>query len=368
VEAAVTDRAARKAELLSSGYIFVDPSVAALEGVARSTAGPDAGESAITLEWRGSRVRMRVTKDPAASFRLVERDAGLAILKGGEPFIEGVDYLPNLMHAPGMAFVNIESGCAMDCKFCATPHLKRDQRKRVKKEEWLKRLLEVAKREDLKSIGITAGVSGVRGKTLSDMEWLVRELRARLPDLPIGAEPYVEVEEEILRLKRAGVTELKLNLQSYDRRVFAKVCPDWDFERLLRLIAFAGREFGRERVTANLIVGMGETDESVEAGVRFLAGNGIVPTVRALRWNDVNREHLEAALGGPVEPVTPERMLNLARMQERLLAEAGLSSLNYKTMCHACGACDIVPQVDLAPASRASGALIQLGRVPPGVA
>ncbi len=368
MEAAAGERAARKAELLAAGYLFVDPSVSALEGVARSTAGPDAGETAVTLEWQGSRVRMRVTKDPAATFRLIERDEGLAILRGGIPFVEGVGYLPNLMHAPGMAFVNIESGCAMDCKFCATPHLKRDQRKRVKKEEWLKRLLEASKRDDLKSIGITAGVSGVPGKTLGDMEWLVRELRLRLPDLPIGAEPYVETEEEILRLKRAGVTELKLNLQTYDRRVFSKVCPDWDFERLLRLIAFAAREFGRERVTANLIVGMGETDESVEAGVRFLAGHGIVPTVRALRWNDINREHLEEALGGRVEPVSPERMLRLARMQERVLGEAGLSALNYKTMCHACGACDIVPQVDLAPAEHAPSGLVQLGKVPPGAA
>src|SRR3970282_1957334 len=118
--------------------------------------------------WRARpRARPRGGAHPAPPFRLVERDGGLAILKGGEPFIEGVDYLPNLMHAPGMAFVNIESGCAMDCKFCATPHLKRDQRKRVKKEEWLKRLLEVAKREDLKSIGITAGGSGGAGTTRS---------------------------------------------------------------------------------------------------------------------------------------------------------------------------------------------------------
>src|SRR5689334_24696402 len=60
------------------------------------------------------------------------------------------------------------SGCAMDCKFCATPHLKKETRKRVKKEEWLAKLLEAAKREDLKSIGITAGVSGIPGKTLAD--------------------------------------------------------------------------------------------------------------------------------------------------------------------------------------------------------
>ena len=234
----------------------------------------------------------------------------------------------------------------MDCKFCATPHLKKESRKRLRKEEWLERLLEAAGREDLKSIGITAGVSGIPGKTIADIEWLVRELRKRLPDMPIGVEPYVETEQEIRRVYAAGATELKLNLQTFDRAVFAKVCPNWDFDRQLQLIEQAARIFGRERVTANLIVGMGESDESVFEGLKFLIGRGIVPTVRLLRWNDINREHLEEALGGPVAPVAPERLVRLAHVQYDLLQKAGLSVFAYKTMCHACRACDLVPESD----------------------
>jgi biotin synthase-related radical SAM superfamily protein len=347
VAATLNERAMAKAELISAGYVFVDPSVGELEGLAHSTAGPDAGESALTFEWEGTRVRMRLSDDPRSEFRLVDEGEGLAIWRRGTRFIDGVRYLPNLMHAPGQAFVNIESGCAMDCKFCATPHLKKETRKRVKKEEWLAKLLEAAKRDDLTSIGITAGVSGIPGKTLADMEWLVKELRKRLPEMPIGVEPYVETEGEIDRLKAAGATEMKINLQSFDRDVFAKVCPDWDFDRLLRLIAYAAKKFGRERVTGNMLIGMGESDESVQQGMAFLIGHGIVPTVRSLRWNDINREHLEEALGGRLKPVSAERMVRLAKVQQELLDQAGLNVLNYKTMCHACRACDIVPQVDL---------------------
>ncbi len=337
----------KKAELISAGYLFVDASVEELAGVAHSTAGPDAGEAALTFAWGEMKLRMRVTMDAHAEFRLVAGADGLSILRRGAPFVRGLTYLPNLMHAPGMAFVNVESGCAMDCKFCATPHLRKESRKRVKKEEWLKRLLEAAKREDLTSIGITAGVSGIPGKTIADIEWLVRELRKALPEMPIGVEPYVESEQEIDRIREAGATELKLNLQTYDRAVFERVCPDWDFARLLRLIEYAAKTWGRERVTTNFLIGMGESDESVEAGMRWLIGLGVVPTVRSLRWNDINREHLEEAIGAVLDPVSPERMVRFATVQARLLQEAGLNVLNYKTMCHACRACDLVPQVDL---------------------
>jgi hypothetical protein len=336
----------RKAELLTAGYLYVDPAVELPGAASHSTAGPDAGERGLVFEFDGVRVRLRISDDPRAEFHLVEEDAGLSITRRGERYAQGVRFLPNIMHAPGMAFVNIESGCAMDCKFCATPHLKKESRKRIKKEEWLDRLLEVAGRGDLQSIGITAGVSGIPGKTIADIEWLIVELRKRLPAMPIGVEPYVESEEEIRRLHEAGATELKLNLQTFDRALFKRVCPHWDFNRQLELIEKAAGVFGRERVTANLIVGMGESDESVVEGLEFLVGLGIVPTVRMLRWNDINREHLEEALGGPVAPVAPERLLRLARLQQALLDRAGLSVLNYKTMCHACRACDIVPQVD----------------------
>jgi molybdenum cofactor biosynthesis enzyme MoaA len=319
--------------------------------VSRSTAGPDAGERALVFDVDGLRVRMRLSDDPANEFTLVDRGDALSIERGGEVFASPVLVVPKVLHAPGMAFVNVESGCAMDCKFCATPHLRRESRKRLGKEQWLERLVEAAAREDVESVGITAGVSGIPGRTVDDIVWLVREFRKRHPEIPVGVEPYVESVEEIERIKAAGATELKLNLQTFDREIFARVCPDWDFDRLLDLIREGAAIFGRERVSANLLVGMGESDENVEAGLRFLFGLGIVPTVRAVRWNEINREHLEEALGGPVPPVSAERLLHLAKVEHRLLREAGLSALHYRTMCHACGACDMAPERDLVPPS-----------------
>lgn len=340
-------RALRKAQLLEAGYVYVPAGTEIPGPVAHSTAGPDAGERAVVLDLEGLRVRVRLSEDPAREFALVPRGEALDIERAGRPFARGVTVVPNVLHAPGMAFVNVESGCAMDCKFCATPHLRRESRKRVRKEQWLERLLEAADRDDVKSVGITAGVSGIPGKTVDDIVWLVTEFRKVHRDIPVGVEPYVESAGEIERIRQAGATEIKLNLQTFDREIFARVCPGWAFDRQLDLIQAAAAVFGRERVTANLLVGMGESDENVEAALRFFFSIGVVPTVRALRWNDINREHLEEALGGPVPPVSAERLLRLARMEHRMLQEAGLSALHYRTMCHACGACDLVPETDL---------------------
>jgi pyruvate-formate lyase-activating enzyme len=341
------ERAMRKAQLLEAGYVYAPADLEFPGRIAHSTAGPDAGERAVVLDVDGLWVRVRLSDDPSREFALSRKGESLELERHGESFAPGVRVVPNVMHAPGMAFVNVESGCAMDCKFCATPHLRRESRKRVRKEQWLQTLIEAAHREDVRSIGITAGVSGIPGKTVDDIVWIVSELRKVHPDIPVGVEPYVESVEEIRRIQAAGATELKLNLQTFDRDIFARVCPGWDFDRQLEMLRAAAGIFGKERVTANLLVGLGESDENVEAGLRFLFGIGVVPTVRALRWNDINREHLEEALGGPVPPVSAERLLRLAQMEHRMLMDAGLSSLHYRTMCHACGACDMVPERDL---------------------
>src|SRR2546422_8691337 len=79
---AADERAMRKAELISAGYVFVDPGVELPPGTSHSTAGPDAGERAVVFAFEGLRVRMRLSDDPAEEFRLVAGAQGLASLRG----------------------------------------------------------------------------------------------------------------------------------------------------------------------------------------------------------------------------------------------------------------------------------------------
>jgi biotin synthase-related radical SAM superfamily protein len=171
-------------------------------------------------------------------------------------------------------------------------------------------------------------------------------VRQDLPTIPIGVEPYIDHLEQVDQLKEAGADEIKLNIETYDREIFRKVCGEQDLDRILEAIEHAVGVFGRGKVTSNIIVGMGESDENVFEGIERLASMGCVVTLRPLRLNAINRGPMTEALG-VIEPITPERILQLAREHRRILEKHSLTTLTLKTMCHQCGCCDIVPFKDV---------------------
>jgi biotin synthase-related radical SAM superfamily protein len=152
--------------------------------------------------------------------------------------------------------------------------------------------------------------------------------------------------DQIDRLKQAGANEFKLNLETFDQSIFQKVCGELDLDWIMKALAHAVKVFGIGKVSSNIIIGMGESDENVLAGVRALAEIGVVATLRPLRVNDLNRRSLEEALGR-IEPISEERLLRLATEHKRILLDHGLTTLTFKTMCHSCTCCDIVPFRDI---------------------
>jgi hypothetical protein len=73
---------------------------------------------------------------------------------------------------------------------------------------------------------------------------------------------------------------------------------------------------------------------------------GIVPSIRALKINPINKAVMEGAFG-KLNQVTPERLLHLNQEAKLILMAHGLSTTSYHTMCHECGCCDLVPFKDL---------------------
>jgi biotin synthase-related radical SAM superfamily protein len=178
------------------------------------------------------------------------------------------------------------------------------------------------------------------------MLFVVREVRKRLPDIPIGVEPYISKLSDVDDLKVAGADEIKLNIETFDRELFTKVCGKLHYDLILSALDHAVEVFGRGKVTTNLIVGLGESDQNLLDGVRYFAERGIAATLRPLRINDINRGSLTEALG-PLEPVTPERIVELAEKAKAIMEDNGVTTRTYHTMCHECGCCDIVPFHDL---------------------
>jgi biotin synthase-related radical SAM superfamily protein len=337
----------KKAELIKHGSIYVPTSMKLPYRMSRSTAGPGAGGRAIALSFGGTRVKMGVSRNEDNLFSLVGDFPEYTIKKKDEIFLKDVTIIPTLLHAPNQAFVNIYDECIFDCKFCATPRLGERKGKERTPEKCVDMILKAAESEDFESVAITSGVSGSVEETNQDILEVVRKVEGDLKDVDIGVETYITKPSQIEELKKAGTTEIKINIESFNRDIFERVCPDLDYDLIMDSLKHAVEIFGKGKVMTNIIIGLGESDEDVEEALEHFAIMGIIPIIRSLRENELNQEVLKEALGHELEKVTTDRMLKLASKEKEILEKYGLSTRTFETMCHKCGCCDIVPFWDV---------------------
>ncbi len=341
----------KKAELICAGALYVPPEVRLPVLASRSTAGPGAGRFAFALEFEEVRVKLPILRNmPEDGFAIVEKEGKFAISKiknksiSPKPFIDKVMPLATIMHAPGQAFANIHASCIYNCRFCNTP--KTLHQKGYDRDGWVKAIVEASERKDFESFSLTSGVAGSAKKTIEDMAFIIRNARAglleRKLDVPIGVEPYVENASQIEMLKDAGATEIKINLHSYDEKIFEKICPEWNYSNVKQMIAEGVRVFGKGKVCSNIIYGLGESDDNVLAGVEYLAKLGAIATLRAVRVNDENRHALEEALGRKLARMSPDRMIRIAARADETLIKYGIDRHSFDTMCLRCKCCDIL--------------------------
>ena len=337
--------AMKKAILITGGQLKVPRDMVLPFPPSRSTAGPGAGSTSIVIAFEGARCKKAIDRE-SGEFELVPKGTGYRMLRNGRPFLEDVEIQPTIAHAPEQAFFNLAQDCMYDCKFCASRKLDKRITKDLSPERVVEMAIAASKKPGFRSVAFTSAVVDSPEKTMERMLFVVRETRKALPDVPIGVEPYISKIEDIDDLKAAGANEIKLNIETFDPERFAKVCGKLHYDLILEALDRAVEVFGRGQVTTNLLVGLGETDQNLLDGVRYFAERGIAATLRPLKINDYNREALTEALG-PLTPVTPERIVDLATRAKAIMEGNGITTKTYHTMCHECGCCDIVPFRDL---------------------
>ncbi len=332
----------RKAVLTLGGAVRLPEGFELPVRMSHSTAGPGAGFGSAVFAFDGYRVKKTVSYD-SGEFELVQGKRGrLSLTRRGRPFIPRVTIEPVVRHCPEQAFFNLDPRCMYRCAFCTSPLLDPSEDKHLSADRIMEMLDESVRTQDVRVVSITSGVVGSVEETVDRFVEVVSRVRAAYPDMPIGVEPYVSSREHIQMLKDAGADEIKLNLESPRRDVFARVCPDLDFDAAMGLLKDAVEIFGRGRVISNIIYGMGETDADLDVAMERLCSMGVLPGLRALRVNDMNRARLlEAGVRG--EQVSPDRAMRLAEMQKSSMRRHGLTTETSVTMCFACKCCDLVP-------------------------
>ena len=322
-----------KAELLAIGTVAVDESV--LSDISVSSAGPGTGLKSIFFRFNGHRVRLELAKD--SMLKMVTANGDVIIMKDGKELIRGkLEQI--LAHCPEQAYITLSERCIYDCKFCSVPIL----------QGGIKTLGEVlgmveraAKTGKLKAIALTTGVAHSPEEEIDRVIEVVKALKRF--NLPIGVSVH-PTKDSSQRLKDAGVVEVKYNVETMDRTIFDRVCrgrKGFSLDFILNSLRDAVRVFGKNRVSTNFIIGLGETDECVHAGVVHLAKMGVIPILRPITIPQLRKDDLEATRPNG------ERLLKLGMMTREIVEKYGLNVEEAQTMCLPCTGCDLTPVRDV---------------------
>lgn len=315
-----------KARLLAGGSarLIGEP---ADQYIARSTAGPGAGDSGAIFFAMGNH-RVKLTLDPLSTTEIAHRGKGTVDLYFGGKLISGRLLEPGF-HCPDQAFITVTGSCIFQCRYCSVPKIG-GRRKSI--EEIMQMVESV--RHRINAISVTSGVL----ESIDEEEAYVIEVVKHLSffNLPIGVSIY-PTDMTPDRLKDLGVAEVKFNLEAATPELFLKMCPGLDYDRLLLVLDRSVELFGKNRVFSNVIIGLGETDAELEACIRNLTTRGVIPVIRPLN---------PAADLPDLPRPSPERLERAFAMHQLALTEAGLDPRLAQTMCTNCTGCDLVPGRD----------------------
>ncbi len=315
-----------KSRLLAFGSVSLigEP---AEQFIAGSAAGPGAGgEGAVFFAMGGHRVKLAL--DPFSPIEIVHRGNGIADLYFEGNLISGKLLEPGF-HCPDQAFITVTGSCIFNCRYCSVPTIG-GRRKSI--EEIMQMVESV--RHRIHAISITSGVL----ESIEEEETYVLEVVKHLAffDLPIGVSIY-PTEKTPERLKELGVAEVKFNLEAATPELFAKMCPNLDYDRVWQALDRSVELFGKNCVFSNVIIGLGENDAELEACIRKLTSRWVIPVLRPL--------NPAAELAGTPRP-SAERLSRILAIHREALEDEGLDTLLARTMCTNCTGCDLVPGRD----------------------
>lgn len=322
-----------KAQLIAVGSVDVDESL--LSRPSASSAGPGTRLKSIFFKSGGHRVRLEINKE--SPLKMKKANGDFVVSKNDIELARG-EIEPILAHCPEQAYITLSEQCIYDCKFCSVPKLQG----KIKTLDEVITIVENARKTGrLKVIALTSGIAKSPEEEIDRVIQTVKALKKY--NLPIGVSVH-PTNDSSKRLKEAGVDEIKYNVETMDRAIFQQVCigrKGHSLDYILKSLGDAVNIFGKNKVSTNFIIGLGETDECVRHGVEYLAKMGVIPVLRPITIPPLRKGELTAT-----RP-SPERLLKLTKITHEILDKYDLSAEVSQTMCLPCTGCDLTPYRDL---------------------
>jgi biotin synthase-related radical SAM superfamily protein len=321
-----------KAYLISIGSVQVDDSLFPDRLESKATAGPGAGGTSIFLKSRNRRVRLTINN--LSPLHIEPEDEHIVVMKGNEVIARGLLERP-LCHCPEQAYITLSEKCVYDCQFCPVPKINGGIKDSTKV---LQMVEEAYSTGELKAISLTSGVAVSPEKEVERAANIIRQLK-REYDLPIGVSVY-PTKDSSEELYSAGACKIKYNVETMDSELFRRFCPDLSLYTVLDALDNAVSIFGRNRVSSNFIIGLGESDETVREGIKLLTSRSIIPILRPISPHPLRKD---------VKITRPDtaRLLKLGNMLKNMLDRESLCVDKSRTMCLLCTGCDLTPYKDI---------------------
>lgn len=125
------------------------------------------------------------------------------------------------------------------------------------------------------------------------------------------------------------------------------VCPDIDYDGVLTVLEYSGEIFGKNKVCSNVLIGLGESNSTILRGLEWVAERGVVANLRPLLINPCMRQDIVEKTHCRAARPSANRIIDLALNYSAILERNRFKSSRFRTICHKCTGCEIVPQQDV---------------------
>lgn len=229
------------------------------------------------------------------------------------------------------------------CRFCTIEEsLRSGATVAAKTPAQLAEVAEAAVRLDgVRQMVMTTGTTTGPDRGARNLVRCVHAVLRAVPGLPIQVqcEPPGDL-SWIRRLHDAGATAIGIHVESLDDDVRRHWMPGKSTVPMAEYKAAwdeAVRVFGRNRVSTYLLVGLGENPDELIAGAGRLIDRGVYPFVvpfRPMRGTLAARD----GIGAP----SAEMLRYVSEAVAARLRAAGMSGVDQKAGCAACGGCGVL--------------------------
>ncbi|MHA1380354.1 MAG: MSMEG_0568 family radical SAM protein [Candidatus Helarchaeota archaeon] len=230
----------------------------------------------------------------------------------------------------------------LQCKFCGIEFSFRESDTILKKspQQILEVLLKGIEEKRVKHVTLTTGTLENREKEVKMYSEIVKKIKNNV-DIPIHVQLEPTEQKNLEKLASLGVDTIGIHIENFEEKIRHSVCPGKYKSATLNDYKKSWKDaveiFGDAQVSSYIIIGIGESTESVIKGSEWLIRNGVVPFIIPIK----------PIIGTVFEDYSAPsyvRTLKICQAVGDKLREYGLDPFKNKAGCVRCGACSPIKE------------------------